>query len=96
LAKPLSIDPGVFRRLRELARNERVECLLALCELIENFGRPHLHSGLGIRKLGNKLFECRGGIGLRFIFQDRPEDLFVSFLGDHDEIKALLKSGKYR
>jgi hypothetical protein len=33
---------------------------------------------------------------LRFIFLDRPTDLFVSFLGNHDEIKALLKSGKYR
>lgn len=96
MAKPLSIDPGVFRRLRELPKNERVECLPALCELIESFGRPHVHSGLGIRKLGNKLFECRGSIALRFIFQDRPEDLFVSFLGNHDEIKALLKSGRYR
>jgi hypothetical protein len=46
--------------------------------------------------LGNKLFECRVGLALRFIFQDRPADLFVSFLGDHDEIKALLRSGKYR
>jgi hypothetical protein len=96
LAKPLSIDPGVFRRLRELPKNEKVECLLALCELIESFGRPHVHSGLGIRKLGNRLFECRGSISLRFIFQDRPADLFVSFVGNHDEIKALLKSGKYR
>ena len=52
--------------------------------------------GLAIRKLGNKLFECRGSLALRFIFQDRPTDLFVSFLGNHDEIKALLKSGKYR
>jgi hypothetical protein len=33
---------------------------------------------------------------LRFIFQDRAADLFVSFLGDHAEIKALLQSGKYR
>lgn len=96
MAKPLSIDPGVFRRLRELPKNEKVECLLALCELIESFGRPHVHSGLGIRKLGNRLFECRGSISLRFIFQDRPADLFVSFVGNHDEIKALLKSGKYR
>jgi len=46
--------------------------------------------------LGNKLFECRGSLALRFIFQDRPDDLFVSFLGNHDEIKALLKGGKYR
>ena len=96
MTKPLSIDPGVLGRLRELPKSERAECLLALCELTESFGRPHAHSGLGIRKLGNKLFECRAGLALRFIFQDRPTDLFVSFLGNHDEIKALLRSGKYR
>lgn len=96
MAKPLSIDPGVLRRLRELPKSERVESLLALCELGESFGRPHVHSGLGIRKLGDKLFECRGSLALRFVFQDRPTDLFISFLGNHDEIKALLRSGKYR
>jgi len=96
LTKPLSIDSGVLHRLRELPKSERAECLVALCELAERFGRPHAHSGLGIRKLGNKLFECRASLALRFIFQDRPTDFFVSFLGDHDEIKALLRSGKYR
>jgi hypothetical protein len=96
LSKPLSIDAAVFRRLQKLPKSERVECLLALCELPEVFGRPHVHSGLGIRKLGNKLFECRGNLALRFIFQDRPTDLFVSFLGTHDEVKALHRRGKYR
>lgn len=96
MAKPLSIDRGVLKRLRELPKTERIECLLALCELDESFGRPHIHSGLGIRKLGDRLFECRGSLALRFIFQDRPTDLFISFLGNHDEIKALLRSGKYR
>jgi hypothetical protein len=95
LTKLLSIDSGVLHRLRELPKSEKVECLLALCELAEGFGRPHTHSGLGIRKLGNKLFECRAGLALRLIFQDRPTDLFVSFLGDHAEIRALLRSGKY-
>jgi hypothetical protein len=70
--------------------------LLALCELAEKFGRPHTHSGLGIRKLGAKLFECRASLALRFVFQDRPDDLFVSFLGNHDEIRTLLRRGKYR
>jgi hypothetical protein len=96
LTKPLSIDSGVLGRLRELPKSERVECLLALCELTERFGRPHAHSGLGIRKLGHKLFECRASLASRFIFQDRPTDLFVSFLGNHNEIEALLRRGKYR
>lgn len=95
MTKPLSIAPDVLRRLRELPKGEKVECLLALCELAEAFGRLHAHSGLGIRKLGTKLFECRGSLALRFIFQDRPTELFVSFLGNHDEVKALLRSGKY-
>jgi hypothetical protein len=95
LAKLLSIDPLVIRRLRELPKDERVECLLALCELTDSFGQPHRHGGLGVRKLGGKLFECRGTLVLRFLFQDRPGELYVSFLGTHDEVKALLRRGAY-
>ena len=96
MARPLSVAPGVLRRLRELPKGEKVECLLALCELAESFGQPHAHGGIGIRKLGAKLYECRGSLALRFIVQDRPTDLFVAFLGTHDDVKALLRSGKYR
>jgi hypothetical protein len=96
LSKLLSIDPAVLRRLQNLPKNERAECLLALCALPEAFGRPHAHTGLGIRKLGNGIFECRSNVSIRFIFQDRPSDLFISFLGNHDEVKALLHTRKYR
>ncbi len=96
MSKLLSIDPAVFQRLKSLPKNERAECLLALCELPDSFGRPHVHSGLGIRKLCDKIFECRDNVSLRFIFQDRPAELFVCFLGNHDEVKTLLHSGKYR
>lgn len=95
MGKRISIDPGVFQKLRKLQKAEKTECLLALCDLSDAFGRPHEHSGLGIRKLGSGLFECRGNASLRFIFQNRPEDLYISFLGNHDEIKSLLKTGKY-
>ena len=96
MSKLLSIDPAVLRRLQNLPKNERTECLLALCELPETFGWPHVHSGLRIRKLGDKIFECRGDVSLRFILQDRPSDLFVCFLGNHNEVKALLQTRKYR
>lgn len=75
---------------------EKKACLLVLLELADAFGRPHLHSGLGIRKLGGKLFECRCGLALRFIFQDRAAELFISFLGTHDEVKALLRGTRTR
>ena len=95
MKKPLIIDPEVLRRLSRLAKDQRVECLLALLELTETFGRPHLHSGLGIRKLTKSTFECRGNISLRFLFHNRPNDLYVSFLGDHNEVRTALKSGKF-
>lgn len=95
MARILAIDPAVVRRLRELPKDSRAECLLALCELPEAFGRPHSHGGIGIRKLGKRLFECRANLALRFVFLDRPTELYVSFLGNHDEVKKLLKSGRY-
>ncbi len=96
MSKLLSIDPSVIRRLQNLPRNERADCLFALCELPETFSRPRVHSGVGTRKLGHKVFERRGNVSLRVIFQDRPSDLFVSFVGNHDEVKALLRTHKYR
>jgi hypothetical protein len=91
LKKPLSLDPQVLKRLKQLEKTERVECLLALVELTDAFGQPHRHGGIGIRKLGDSLFECRGNLALRFIFENRVEDLFVFFLGDHAEVRRLLR-----
>jgi hypothetical protein len=96
LNKPLSIAPEVIARLKGLPKAERVECLSARCDLAEGFGRLHLHGGLGILKLGDGLFECRGNLALRFVFRDGPADLFASFLENHDEVKALVRSGKER
>ena len=70
MSKLLVIDPTVICRLQKLAKNERKECLIALCDWGDGFGQPHVHSRLGIRKLGSNLFECRGNCDLRFIFQD--------------------------
>ena len=40
--KLLSIDPGVLKRLRNLSKKEKIDCLLALSNLSEAFGHPHL------------------------------------------------------
>ena len=96
MKKPLVVKPLVFARLAALAQGDRNACWDALLQLAETFGQPHVHSGIGIRKLGQHLFECRGNRDLRFIFQDRGAELYVSFLGNHDEIQALLRRGNYR
>lgn len=94
MKKPLAIKPEVLNALSGLPRGERSECLLALCDLAQAFGQPHIHGGLGIRKLGKHLFECRAGLSRRLLFLDRPGDLFVVFLGNHDEVRLYLRSAK--
>ena len=94
MKKPLLIDAAVFERLEPLARAERAECLLALHELRKVFGQPHAHSGIGIRKLRARTFECRANLALRFLFQNRADCLYVFALADHDEVRRLLKIGK--
>ncbi len=95
MKKLLVIDPEVLRRLLDLPKEQRIECLLALCELAEAFGKPHVHTGLSIRKLTKRTFELRGNLDLRFLFHNRPSDLYVSFLGNHDQVRSALKTGRF-
>lgn len=91
MKKPLVIKPEVFSRLAQIPRHERAECMVALCDLADTFGKPRIHSGIGIRKLTKTLFECRANLSLRYLFYDRENDIYVWFLGNHDEIKRILK-----
>ena len=94
MKKPTLIDAVVFERLGDLPQPERANCLLALHELQDSFGRPHVHSGLGIRKLRGKTFECRATLRLRYLFQDRSDCLYVFALVTHDEVQHRLRSGR--
>ncbi len=93
MKKPLVVKPAVFARLAGLPKGEREECRDALLQLAETFGRPHVHSGIGIRKLGRHLFGCRGNRSLRFLFLDCADSLEVRFLGSHDEVQRELRGG---
>ncbi|HEY1893586.1 MAG TPA: hypothetical protein VGG52_03475 [Chthoniobacterales bacterium] len=56
------------------------------------FGKPHLHSGLSIRRLRQNYFECRVGLDIRLAFRvERGRMIFVA-AGDHNEIRKLIKS----
>jgi hypothetical protein len=91
LKKTIGIDPDVMKRLGGLPKHERSECLQALCDLFEAFGRPHIHSGIGIRKLRDHIFECRGNRDLRFVFVNRPDSLYMLMLGNHSEVQHFLR-----
>jgi hypothetical protein len=82
---------GRFKRIiREHGRHEEVATALKLVQ--EGFGKPHVHAGISIRKLGKKIFECRTSLEWRLIFQAQKGVLIFDFAGDHDEVKAYLRA----
>ncbi len=79
-----------FKKLvREACREEEVSATLSL--LVEGFGKPHVHSGLAIRKLGKHLYECRTGLAWRLVFEAHKGVLTFDFAGDHDEVQGYLR-----
>jgi hypothetical protein len=59
---------------------------------VEAFGKPHRHTGLGLRYLRGKAFEFRISRGLRVIFLFfKPNRFQLMMVGNHDEVRAWLK-----
>jgi hypothetical protein len=56
------------------------------------FGKPHVHSGLGIRRLRQNYFECRAGLDIRLAFRAERGRLIFVAAGNHDEIRKLIKT----
>ncbi len=55
------------------------------------YGEPHLHAGLGLRRIVPFL-ECRCGLDLRLVFQKEKDALVFHLCGTHDEVRAFLKN----
>jgi mRNA-degrading endonuclease YafQ of YafQ-DinJ toxin-antitoxin module len=86
----LELTKRFKKRVREARREEEVG--FALKQIQEGFGHPHAHTGLGIRKLGQHLYECRTSLAWRLIFQAQKGILTFDFAGDHDEVQNYLRA----
>ncbi len=70
--------------LEEIARR--------LPALQDAFGKPHLHAGLGFRRLTKVFFEFRISRNLRLVFAlIKPTTLRLAMCGNHDEVRAWIK-----
>ena len=83
-----------LKHLGKLSTEDRAAANTALGSVLDAWGTPHAHHGAGIRKLGSKLFECRAGLRLRLLFQPnaRERELIFFAMGNHDEIRRLLRN----
>ena len=80
------------RDARALPETQRLAVLEAMLSLPRVVGEPHLHAGLGIRKLhASGLWEARVGLGLRLVFALETDRLTLVRVGSHDAIRRCLR-----
>lgn len=88
----IDLHPRFRKRAGELSAADRKAVAGCLRALQEGFGWPHLHSGLGIRRLRKGLFECRAGLHWRIIFFAEKGLITAYDVMTHDQIKCWLRS----
>ncbi len=82
-----------FRVCLRDASDEELQAVERACRLAEeSFGRPHRHTGAGLRRLDRNQFECRVSIDQRLVFSREGDALLFDFAGNHDEVQAYLRN----
>src|SRR5450432_1793642 len=92
------LDDDLLAQLRASRKEARQQIGEVIRAVQENFGRPHQHTGIGIRDLapkgsGHHIYECRISKGIRLVFtlmDDRM--LYFHMMGTHDQVRQFLKS----
>ncbi len=88
----VELTPELKTAIRRLPKRQRQQIGAVITAVRDGFGTPHLHSGLGIRRLRDSVFECRVGLKLRLVFNAEPGVLSFSDIGTHDEIRKIIKN----
>ena len=79
------------RFLKSIPLPRRAEVLEAMKAASVAYGKPHLHAGVGLRRIP-PFMECRSGLDLRLIFQREDKNLVFHLCGTHDEVQSFLKN----
>jgi mRNA-degrading endonuclease RelE of RelBE toxin-antitoxin system len=87
----IELAPELKAAIRRLPKRHRQQVGEVITAVRDGFGIPHLHSGVGIRRLRDTLFECRVGLKLRLLFNAEPGVLSFTDLATHDEVRKIIK-----
>jgi len=83
--------PGFERRYKKFTRQQQNRVDAAVLRFEQAVGKPHEHSGVGLRPFGRYL-EFRAGLDLRVLVLAEAGDFFLMCVGNHGEIRAYVKS----
>jgi hypothetical protein len=79
------------RFLNGVPPTRRKEVMLAMQAAGMAYGHPHLHAGIGLRRI-RPFMECRCGLDLRLVFQREKDALVFHLCGTLNEVRSFLKN----
>ena len=88
----LRLSKRFLKSLATLSDAEYVRVEQSLQLLQTQWGSPHTHSGLSLRRLRAGYFECRAGLDLRIVFRATPSGLDLVMASNHDDVRRLLRN----
>lgn len=88
----LALTERFQRDVSAIPKDRKAAVFDSLLSLPRAMGEPHLHSGLGIRKLHSSgIWEARVGLGLRLVFAVEANLITLVRLGTHEDVKRYLR-----
>ena len=77
--------------MKKLSEKEQESVKQRARSAADIIGKPHLHSGIGLRNFG-RYKEFRVGLKIRVIFLIEGGDMHLVFVGSHDEVAAYVRN----
>lgn len=91
--KPVRIQAALLKEIRAKSASERQAIGTRIAEAQRSIGQPHLHRGVGLRKLRDDYYEIRVGLKLRLVFENTSEALVFECMGDHNDVRRFIRGG---
>ena len=82
--------PSYLRAFERLSPTQQTAVNATIVRLPDIFGRPHLHSGAGIRPFGG-FYECRVGRDLRVRFVFDEGNLILATAGNRGGVARFIR-----
>ena len=91
--KKILITQRFQKEVMALGSERRPAVFEAILSIEKALGYPHLHAGLGMRKLhAVGIWEVRLGLGLRMVFTVGDDAITLVMVGTHDEVRRYLRT----
>lgn len=91
----VDIGPRVFKTLARLGPEVTAQAEAQIALVAAQFGDPHRHAGLGLRKIAGRSYEIRVWRQWRVVFLHAENRLMAYDVMNHDEVELWLR-GKRR